>query len=432
MKKRKLMVQVLAMLLCAALLCPLTAFAEGEKTNGNETPASAIPSDPQSYAVIDPTELKNLVDNYAANHKLDRSKISVGYCYLDTGDTWFFNGDTWYYSANTYFVPLMMILAEWESQGKSTRDTSLKDLKLGDAERYILIYNSNIYAHSMMSVVGSDKKVREEYQRFAGLSEEYYVDDYYEYSYFTARFLTEVIKTLYLENERFPNILETMKGSDNGQYFHGGLKGQIEVAQKSGYFTDRRGVEFNHDTGVIYTEHPFVLTVMTQDMGTGDKYIFKDLAVQFKDYTESLNEAYAAWEKDGGQAAPAPAETPAEPDTESAAAETPAEPGTESAAAETPAEPGTESAAAETPAETGTESEVPTAEEAANAVPATPAPAEPGSNQGTKPVPSDSSVNGRVVAMMICLAALVILVLGLVVRGLLRRKNRADEDEYLW
>ena len=289
MKIKRLFTLILALTLCLTLLSPLCAYADDEE-GGN----AYIPKDPDSYAVIDPAAMQKLVEDYVTAHSLNKSKISVGYCFLDTGDTWYYNGDNWYFGAGVYYVPLMMILAEWESSGKISRDSKMKDLTLGDAERYILVYSNNYYAHQMMGVIGSDKEVRQKYMAYSPLPEEYYDPDFLDYSYFSARFLTDVIKTLYNENERFPNIIENLKLSDNGKYFHGAMQGKYEVAQKYRNYTPRRNVEYNHDTLIIYTPRPFVLTVMTEDMGITQQVMW-DMAIIFKDYTLTLDDAYEAW-----------------------------------------------------------------------------------------------------------------------------------------
>lgn len=296
MKIKRLFTMILAAAMCLTLLFPLCALAEEA--------GGYVPAEPSSYAVIDPDAMQKLVEDYCNGKSLNKGKISVGYCYLDTGDTWYYNGDRWYFAAGVYYVPATMLLAEWESSGKMTQDSKLEveDLTLGEAERNILVYSSNYYVHQVMGLFGTDQEVREKWMAYSPLPEEYYDPDYLAYGYFSARFLTDVIKTLYNESERFPGILGYMKESDNGNYFHGALRGEYEVAQKSGTFIDRRNVEYNNCTGVIYTPHPFVLTVMTEKMGVTQEVMW-DMAIIFRDYTLSLDGAYDAWSA-------GPAETP--------------------------------------------------------------------------------------------------------------------------
>ena len=393
MKKRRLFAQTLALLLCFALLCPLTAFAED--TN------SAIPADPTSYAVIDPVELQRLVENYAAARSLNKDNISIGYCYLDTGDTWYYNGDAWNFGAGVYYVPLMMILAERESRGELTQSSNINGLTLEEAERYVLTYSNNTYAHQMMNYIGTDKEVRKLYQNYSPLPEAYYDADFLDYSYFTVRFLTDVMKTLYNESERFPNIIECMKNSDNGSVFHGAMGGAYEVAQKYGNYIDRRNVEFNNTIGIIYTPHPFVLTVMTKNLGINHEVMW-DLAVIFKDYTLGLDEAYAAY--NARNTAPVVPQTPA-------------------AEGETPVAP-----AGEIPMEQGeAQSTVPGTQEGGQI------PVEIPSSSVQTPAAGqeDSAASRRMVVLILCAAALVILTLAAILKPTLRKKQDREKREKL-
>ena len=305
--KKRLFASMLALVLCFALLSPLCAWAEGEE--------SAVPADPDDYAVIDPAALQKLVEDYAAVYGLKRNDISVAYCYLDTGDTWYYNADRWYFSAGLHRVPLMMILAEWEHDGKVTRETSFKGMTLGQAEESVLIYNSVDNTNLMMSMIGSNEDARREFMKFSPLPESYYDPDFLAYSYFSARYMMDVLKTLYNESERFPNILDCMKRSAVGQYFGAGLGG-IEVAQRFGSYTAPRRNENNHDAAIIYTEHPFALVVMTENMGVTQQ-IMKDMGIIFRDYTVSLDGAYDAWLEQKNNPQPAePEPTPAVTETE--------------------------------------------------------------------------------------------------------------------
>ena len=393
MKKRRLFAQTLALVLCFALLCPLAAFAED--TN------PAIPADPVSYAVIDPAELTRLVETYANARSLNKDNISIGYCYLDTGDTWYYNGDVWNFGAGVYYVPLMMILAERESRGELTQDSNLNGLTLGEAERYVLTYSNNTYAHQMMNYIGTDKEVRKLYQNYSPLPEAYYDSDFLDYSYFTARFLTDVMKTLYNENERFPNVIECLKNADNGSLYHGALNGEYEVAQKYGNFIDRRNVEYNNATGIIYTPHPFVLTVMTKNLGITHEVMW-DLAVIMKDYTLGLDEAYAAYEaRNSAPAAQVPASVT---ETETGESNAPA--------AEIPLE----QPAAEEPAAASESGQIPV--EIPSSAAQTPAQDE-----------SNPTTARRMVVLILCVAALVILTLAAILKPVLRKKRERTEEE---
>ncbi len=381
MKTKRLFAQILALALCLSLLFPLTAYAQGTD--------AAVPADPESYEVIDPEAMKELVENYLNALGLNKKNISVGYCYVETGDTWYYNGDTWRYPASVYKVPLMMILAERESKGELTRDTVITGEKtLGELEASVITWSDNNDAHAVMNYLGTDKEVRAMYRAYSPLEEGYYNPDFLDYSYFTARFTTDVIKTLYYDQERFPNILECMCHSDYGKWFGVNLSDDYVIAQKYGSYIDRRGVEYNNDTAIIFTEHPFILTVMTQNMGVSDR-VLRDMAVIFKDYTESLNEAYETWKAEQEPAAPAsPAPEEAAPAPDDGSVQIPLEPDAQQ-----------------------TEGQQ-----------------QPGTGENGKPAPQtdENPTNSRrMIVLVLGAALLVILLLALAIKPILRRKRRS-------
>ena len=284
--------RLFALLLCLVLLCPAAAFAEGETSPAAEE---------EDYGILDPAALQQLVDDYCARKGLSKENMSVGFCYTATGDTWYYNPDAWYYSASMYKVPVMMILAERYKAGEITDETRISGLTLAEANELILVYSHNDYAHAMMHYIGTDAECRTLYQNFAQLPKEYYVQDFYDYSYFTARFMTQVMQTLYYEQERFPNVLEHLLLAQPGQYFKAGIT-DVPVAQKYGNFCDSMGRQWTHNTGVIYTENPFILTIMTKNMGQSDAVV-ADFCHDFEDYARTLDAALPAYRQAQQQAA---------------------------------------------------------------------------------------------------------------------------------
>ena len=268
---RRLLRSLLPLLLCLSFLVSVSASAE--ETGG----------------FLDEEKLQSYIEQYMSSHGINPEHLSVGFVYTATGDTWYYNPDFWYYSASIYKVPLMMILAEKEYNGEITRDTKLKGLTLGYAEEIILTYSHNDYAHLMMSVVAdTEPDCREYYKNYVDLPEDYYDPDFRDYSYFTARFMTQVMTTLFNEPERFPNIVECLKAAQPDHYFRLFIK-NYEIAQKYGSFRDYSNRDFNHTAGFIYTPNPIILTVMSQDIPQPETVI-GELAQYFTGYALELDE----------------------------------------------------------------------------------------------------------------------------------------------
>lgn len=287
-------------LLLAASVCvslPCAAFADGQDTaqsagNGEET------AEPE-MTIFDPDELQSMVDSFIQEYSgygVKADNISFAYTYLATGETWFYNPDTWYYSASMYKVPLMMILAEKEADGELTQESDVKGLTLAYAEESILVYSNNDYAHLMLNYLGTDKEAREMYKQFSSLPDDYYDPDFIDYSYFTVRFMNDVMTTLYNAPERFPHIIDCLKRAQPTDYFHLYIDPELEVAQKYGSYK-----EFNNTSGIIYTPNPVILTVMTSDLARAE-LVIGEAAKMFVDYTYTLDGKLNSYKEEKAQA----------------------------------------------------------------------------------------------------------------------------------
>lgn len=287
-------------LLLAASVCvslPCAAFADGQDTaqsagNGEET------AEPE-MTIFDQDELQSMVDSFIQEYSgygVKADNISFAYTYLATGETWFYNPDTWYYSASMYKVPLMMILAEKEANGELTQESDVKGLTLAYAEESILVYSNNDYAHLMLNYLGTDKEAREMYKQFSSLPDDYYDPDFIDYSYFTVRFMNDVMTTLYNAPERFPHIIDCLKRAQPTDYFHLYIDPELEVAQKYGSYK-----EFNNTSGIIYTPNPVILTVMTSDLARAE-LVIGEAAKMFVDYTYTLDGKLNSYKEEKAQA----------------------------------------------------------------------------------------------------------------------------------
>ena len=274
---RSPLLRLLCLLLCLVLLSAPRALAA-------ETPE-------EGYELIDPQALDTMVSDYFSAHGVNPDAVGIGYVYLETGDTWYHNPDAWMYGASTYKVPLMMLFGQLEAQGELSQDSNVLGLSLSQAEDLILVHSHNDYAHLMMTYFGTEPECVELFKQFSPLPDDYYVENFREWRYFTARYLTDVLKTLYADPDQYPHILECLLRANPGEYFDAVWGGQYEVAQKYGSLTTDY-TDVNHTIGIIYTPHPFILVVMTDHVG-GPWNVVRDMARMFGDYTLGLEEALA-------------------------------------------------------------------------------------------------------------------------------------------
>ncbi len=290
--------QILALLLCAALFfaAAVPGFAEDTSAEKAELPDAEAQAGPakevpeEKPGLLDDAALTGLVEGFLQERGIPTERVGIGLYYPETGEEWFYNPDTWFYPASVYKVPLMMILAERLSAGMISEDEVIAGLPLDTLFDYIIVHSNNDYAHEVRRFLGGDEAWREEAKQYAGLSDDYYDPDYMDYCYFTPRYITRVVETLYSDPERFPKVLDNMLMADPTHYFQQQPEMyDIKIAQKYGSYIDMQNTNWNHTTGIIYTPHPFILTVMTENV-TGYEYVLGRFAVLFKDYILSLED----------------------------------------------------------------------------------------------------------------------------------------------
>ena len=276
--------RILAVILTAAMLLAGGLSARAEE--GQEKALSSMTAERP-----DADRIQAMFDAYIAENDLQKELIAVGYADAETGAAWYWNEDKQFYSASLYKVPLMMMLAEKISSGELEADSEIYGMTIPYIESEVLTYSNNDIAYSMLQWFGEPSSVRLQFGRYTSLPEEYFDWGFSAYSNFTARFMTEVMLTLFRDPDRFPDIAECLKEAQPGHYFRRNLEGSgVEIAQKYGsYHDDMDGSDWNHTAGIFYTEHPFVLTVMTRYGGISE-IILGDLAERFLAYSESAEE----------------------------------------------------------------------------------------------------------------------------------------------
>lgn len=270
--------RLICLILCLVSLLSLSAAAYAEESV-DELPV-----------IFDEAELLKMTEDFIASHHVKAENFSVGFVYTATGDTWMYNEDNWYYSASLYKVPLMMIFAEKVAAGEMTPETDINGISLAQANTDVLTYSSNYYGHHMMNYLGGDRQARLLYQNYSDLPKEEYDQDFYDYSYFSARFMTDVMKKLYYESERFPHVIDSIMHAQDDQHFELSIK-DYEVAQKYGAYE-----QYYHNSAIIYTPNPIILIVMTEKASYIND-IFADYADMMVKYTLKLDEKLEAHKK---------------------------------------------------------------------------------------------------------------------------------------
>ena len=402
----------LTLFLLVALAMPV--FAE-DAVSSSPAPAAAS-------SIIDADELQKMVDDFVAEYSLmsNSRSISIGFCYLKTGDTWYYNEDRWYYSASMYKVPVAMLLAEREVKGEITADTYYENQyssgTLDTLERRSLVDSNNNTGHAMVEWMGGTYagKCADQIIKFTDLPDSYFNKDFYDVSYYNVKFYTQVLETLYKNPEKYPRVLDYMKQAQPGAYLRTQLEGTYDIAQKYGAFEETKVVparQNNHVGGIIYTPNPIILTIMSVNMESYNARI-GELAKMFADYALTLDSRYDSYVAEQELLARQEADRLAAEEAERLAAEEQQSQATEAAAVPAPV--------VATPAPT-------TAIDTSSPVFATQAPFI--TQQSSSPGPELGSTQ-KIIIVVGLAVFLVGLALLLVVLNMKRRRKFAEADDY--
>ena len=288
---KKILTALLALALLAGLL-PGAAFAEEEGSVTDYAAGSA------GIAVIDPAAVETRIENYLEENGLNKDTISVGYCYLDTGETWFYHPDLWYYSASLYKVPLCMLINDRENAGEFSEDSRLEGMELAYLKENVLVYSNNDMAYTLIRALGGDtagSKCSEMTIAYTDLPEDYFAESFFLSSYYSVRYFTQILRTLYTHSDDYADLIEYLKQAEPDTYYHVTLGDTYEIAQKYGAldrtYTD---ADYTHAGAVIYTPHPFAVVVMTKDYPYAYQQYIADIGQLLAEYTLSCDEAYEA------------------------------------------------------------------------------------------------------------------------------------------
>ena len=314
MKKtgRRLLSLIMTILMLGAMCTAASAeAAPAEETAAAATGAEAALPAAEDSGIIDAAALQQWMDSFVQEHNLNQNymRFSVGFWYSGTGDSWYYDADQWMYSASLYEVPVSMLMAEKEAAGELSQDTVVNGTTLEYLESTALIYSNNDSGHSMVSWLGGtySGKCSDMTIRFTDLPESYFEQDFYDVSYYTARYMTQVMRTLYQGGDaKFPHVLDYLKQAQPDDYYNrnAALKGSYTIAQKFGAYEEGNGNNNNHCAAVIYTPNPIVVTVMTRNVGEYQN-IIAAVGGYLADYALQLDQKLESWKQEQAERAAA-------------------------------------------------------------------------------------------------------------------------------
>lgn len=228
-------------------------------------------------------------------YDLSERNFALGFRALSDGTEYWYNADKLFETASLYKLPLNMYFYELEAAGEMASDESIYGVPLDYCHEQSLVYSNNELSQLMVDWIGSYRQFKEIAFGYTGLDESERSFDYYVSGGFTARMMVGMLQTLWDDPATFGQEIEYLKEANPGEYLESGECG-LEIAQKYGY-EHYDGVLNICIAGIVYTEEPFLITVLTRGVGRADELMGK------------LCDAFAAYEQGRERVEPVPPET---------------------------------------------------------------------------------------------------------------------------
>jgi len=251
------------------------------------------------------TSIDEVVENVVGEY---RDNISIYFKNLNTDEEYILNGDNYYVAASTTKVPLAMMILDKVNSGILSLDDTISYVEsdyeegTGSLAYAETIPDITIDEALYLSIVESDNIAKNMLTRISGSSITDYTRSITGYSdipygnYTTARQFGIMLEKLYKNpdnNPYYEKLLDYMTRT----IFHSGLDKYLDyskVAHKIGTY-----YRYYHDVGIVYGEDPYILVVLTKDIGElgGDLESDNDEDIYLLDWGDKAFEMIAELSK---------------------------------------------------------------------------------------------------------------------------------------
>ena len=188
-------------------------------------------------------------------------EVALGYKNTVTGEEHYYNGDTYITGASLYKTPLNMYYAEQIQLGNKSWD----DPVLAVTYRELVAGYLGESAENSAYMQAQDT--------------------------FTARQMTHCMDLLCTESDRFPGVIDCLLDSAPGKFLKM-AEVDYPIAQKYGN-VGAQGNRYFHAAGIVYTEDPIALAVLTVNVGNQGGILkgFTELMCEYTEYFTARRKA---------------------------------------------------------------------------------------------------------------------------------------------
>lgn len=219
------------------------------------------------------TSIDEVVEDVVGEY---RDNVSIYFKNLNTNEEYILNEDTYYVAASTTKVPLAMMILDKVSSGMLSLDDTISYIEADYEEGTgSLAYSEPIPDITVdealyLSIVESDNIAKNMLTRISRSSVTDYTRSITGYSdipygnYTTARQFGIMLEKLYKNPDNNP-YYEKLLNYMTKTIFHSGLDKYLDyskVAHKIGTY-----YRYYHDVGIVYGADPYILVVLTKDIG---------------------------------------------------------------------------------------------------------------------------------------------------------------------
>ena len=240
--------------------------------------AAALLASP-ALAADEPDSLADRFDALRAEYHLDETNFAVSYYNTVTGEEYNWNETTMLTAASTFKLPLNLYYYELQNEGAISGDTVLTEggATLDRCHYLSLVESNNELSIAMLYRIGDFRTYKETMRRYFTMTDDEIDPKYYQDNYYCTRMMMDTLKYLYAHADEFPEMLDYMEQAlPRDAYFLHDHADDVTIAHKYGSF---EGAE--NDTGIFYTEQPFLLAVYTQSVGERIVALAADLAYDY-------------------------------------------------------------------------------------------------------------------------------------------------------
>ncbi|MBQ2896481.1 MAG: hypothetical protein IJE26_07205 [Oscillospiraceae bacterium] len=187
---------------------------------------------------------------------------ALGYYNTVTGEEHYYNPDAYFPGASLYKLPLNMYCSEQIIRGERDWDTETLGHPYEEVQVDSLTYSNNPLSLRLVNELGGWVEFRRLIAPYMGedpADEDFAILD----NRFTARQMTRCTALLATESERFPRVIDCLLDSAPKKFLNY-ADVPYDIAQKYGNNAEDGNVF--HVAGIVYTDDPIVLVVMTANL----------------------------------------------------------------------------------------------------------------------------------------------------------------------